>query len=61
MARLFQPHLAPADADGATRRDDAQPAADDDVALGWECANPALQFERWEPALPSQQPSEAGY
>lgn len=19
----------------------------DDVALGWECANPALQIERW--------------
>ena len=20
---------------------------EDDVALGWECANPALQIERW--------------
>lgn len=26
-------------------------AEDDDIALGWECANPALQFERWEPEL----------
>ncbi|MES2940695.1 MAG: hypothetical protein V4864_23660 [Pseudomonadota bacterium] len=22
-------------------------ADSDDVALGWECANPALQIERW--------------
>lgn len=22
---------------------------DDDVALGFECANPVLQFEGWEP------------
>lgn len=27
-----------------------QPQVDDDTALGWECANPALQFEGWEPA-----------
>lgn len=20
----------------------------DDIALGWECANPALQIERWQ-------------
>jgi hypothetical protein len=23
------------------------PAFDDEVPLGWECANPALQIERW--------------
>ncbi len=31
--------------------------ADDDYALGWECANPALQIERWgqDDAIASRQ------
>lgn len=24
-------------------------AVDDDIALGWECANPALQIDAWRP------------
>lgn len=24
-----------------------RPAEDDDIPLGWECANPALQIEAW--------------
>jgi hypothetical protein len=25
----------------------AQCSAEDEIPLGWECANPALQIERW--------------
>ena len=24
-----------------------EPVVDEEVPLGWECANPALQIERW--------------
>lgn len=55
MSRLLQQILAPFE--GATReaREHAlQPAPDDDLALGFECANPALQFESWDPASTPQ-------
>ena len=60
MSRLLQQILAPLDADPRDARDRTlfQPAADDDLALGWECANPALQFESWEPAATT--PGSAG-
>lgn len=32
--------------------------ADDDIALGFECATPALQFDSWDPA-PLLPPSQA--
>ena len=27
--------------------DPQQPPTEEEVILGWECANPALQIERW--------------
>lgn len=30
--------------------DIATPMIDDDLAIGWEAACPALQFEDWDPA-----------
>jgi hypothetical protein len=61
MSRLLQQILAPLDADARHAREHAffQPAADDDLALGCECANPALQFESWEPAATPQGPAAA--
>ena len=38
--------LPTAHSSGATD-DVAHAPADDEVILGWECANPALQIERW--------------
>ena len=61
MSRLLQQILAPLDATPRDAREHAlQPASDDDLALGFECANPALQFEGWEPAATPQGPA-AGY
>ena len=61
MSRLLQQILAPLDANTRDARDHAvlQSAADDDLALGCECANPALQFESWEPAATPQGPAAA--
>ncbi|KQT08744.1 hypothetical protein [Ramlibacter sp. Leaf400] len=51
MARLLQHLLASFDHDAQDARDrTANSLMDDDLALGCECANPALQFESWEPA-----------
>lgn len=51
MSRLLQQILAPLDASSRDARERAlSPASDDDLALGFESANPALQFEGWEPA-----------
>lgn len=51
MARLLQHLLSPFDAQARDARDRSGAALiDDDLALGFECANPALQFEAWEPA-----------
>ena len=47
MPRLLQQLLAPLDP--IVHPAAAGETADDDFALGWECANPALQFESWEP------------
>jgi len=45
---------------GLGAADDARPqwCGDDDVVLGCECANPALQIERWGQEAPAlmQQP-----
>lgn len=61
MSRLLQQILAPLEADTRDARDHAfsQSASDDDLALGCECANPALQFESWEPAATPQGPAAA--
>lgn len=49
-----RPAAAPVDAPSAPF------APDDDLALGCECANPALQIERWwQEALPAP-PQHAG-
>jgi len=51
MPRLFQMLLS----SPLAPRSDARPAQgaqsfeDEELALGWECANPALQFDGWEP------------
>ena len=37
-----------ADPSGAPGLQAAGLAEADDIALGWECANPALQIERWQ-------------
>jgi len=31
----------------------ADGALDDEIPLGWECANPALQIERWREDAPT--------
>lgn len=60
MSRLLQQILAPLDARAHDAREHAlQPASDEDLALGCECANPALQFEGWEPAATPQGPAAA--
>ena len=60
MSRLLQQLLAPLDANSRDAREHApQSAFDDDLALGCECANPALQFESWEPAATPQGPAAA--
>ena len=61
MSRLLQQILAPLDAHARDAREHAflPSAADDDLALGCECANPALQFESWEPAATPQGPAAA--
>jgi hypothetical protein len=61
MSRLLQQILAPLDASARDARELAhQPASDEDLALGCESANPALQFEGWEPAA-TPQGSTAAY
>jgi hypothetical protein len=42
-----QPSPAPADLMGPTDAVVQVFRQDEDVALGFECAHPALQFERW--------------
>lgn len=37
-------------------REAMTPASDDDFALGWECANPALQIEVWGREADAQTP-----
>lgn len=32
---------------GNLRREPSAPADEDEQVLGWECAHPALQIERW--------------
>jgi hypothetical protein len=62
MTRLLQ-HLlsAPLDPRARDPREAFAPSwIDDDIALGCECATPALQFEQWDPALP-QTPSAPAY
>ncbi len=61
MSRLLQQILAPRDANQRDARENAfSPSAfDDDLALGCECANPALQFESWEPAAMPKGPAGA--
>lgn len=62
MPRLLQQLLAPFDPivhpAPAVARD---APSDEDIALGCECADPALQFESWEPASLLQQPAAAPY
>ena len=51
MPHLLQDLFAPSQAmAGDARETVAPPAADEDMAIGWESALPALQFEGWEPA-----------
>src|SRR4051812_39030257 len=51
MPRLLQQLLSPLQSEGApAQRPADQQANEDGFALGWESANPALQFEGWEPA-----------
>ena len=60
MPRLLQQLLAPLDRIALDPREPAgRPAPEDDLALGCESANPALQFEAWEPSLPVQGPAPA--
>jgi len=40
-----QPLQAPTSSSAAA--DFAQAPGEDELILGWECANPALQIERW--------------
>ena len=61
MSRLLQHILGPLDADTRDAREHAvfPSTSDEDLALGCECANPALQFESWEPAATPQGPAAA--
>lgn len=52
MPRLFQ-QLLSMSVEGSSRdarEGDASSIPDDDIALGFECATPALQFDAWDPA-----------
>lgn len=53
MPSMFQQALSMARSSGGriTARSPLPPE-DDEVALGWECAIPALEFEGWEPDAP---------
>ena len=56
MSRLMHQLLAPLDPLLQDVRDCASSAAiDEDLAIGFECAYPALQFDSWEPASASPQ------
>ncbi|TFZ02378.1 hypothetical protein EZ313_14010 [Ramlibacter henchirensis] len=62
MARLLQQLLSPFDSAADDARDHSYlPAGDDEFALGFECANPALQFDGWEPSGALPQGSSRGY
>ena len=51
-----QQSLAPACANGFEPVHDLGPwSIDDEIPLGCECANPALQIERWGQEAPSSQ------
>lgn len=51
MPSLFQTLLTPLAPRGvAAPAQGLQQGDDEGFALGWECANPALQFDGWEPA-----------
>jgi len=52
MSRLLQQLISgPIDPSVREARERVQPFfADDDIALGFECAAPALQFDSWDPA-----------
>lgn len=49
MPRLLQELFAPMEA-ATGEAPQAPAAAEEDLAIGWESATPALQFEGWEPA-----------
>jgi len=53
MARLFHDRPVSAEPQPLDPLLPPGPDADDDLALGWECANPALQLEGWEPVRPA--------
>lgn len=50
MPNLFAPLWSLRQAHAASFADASTAGGDDDLALGFESANPALQFESWEPA-----------
>lgn len=44
---MNDPQRLAAPSAGIRGREPSAPADDDEQVLGWECANPALQIERW--------------
>lgn len=48
---MTDPQSLPSAYSSGATDDIALAPADDEIALGWECANPALQIERWVPDL----------
>lgn len=55
MPRLFQHFLSPSEPSRPVAGTWVPPVpADDDLALGLECANPVLQIERWLPDTAAQ-------
>jgi hypothetical protein len=44
----FMDYLQECAAGSLTRLGDHHGVLDEEVPLGWECANPALQIERWQ-------------
>ncbi len=61
MASLLQHLLSPLDPGVPDRGQALQDGIADDIALGCECANPALQFEGWDAlvALAARGPGSA--
>ena len=56
MPRLFQHFLSPSESPRHLATTWVPPVpADDDLALGLECAHPVLQIERWLPDTTTQE------
>ena len=51
---MTDPQSAQPSSRSGTSSERAPTSNEDEVVLGWECANPALQIERWGQDVPAE-------